>query len=243
MDLGKLKRVNNSNSVIQGNSSRHLGQLKRVFLKLKGVFQIVLSVTITLVIFGSRTPISYPQDENIDINKPMDIKNQNKDQNYNEIPDDRRHWSGLYVRQGDRIVEASAEDKSVAQSYPKWSDKGSISDGKRLTILTQKNSYKVNEEIRVIHIFESIKLGDQVYVMGPKPVNGEYLDGQLVTDPPPNNEVPWIPLLYDGATLPSPAVDYNYDITSYSFSAPGTHQIYWQLGSLKSNTLTIEITK
>jgi hypothetical protein len=239
----KLNNENDSNRIIQSNSSRNLGQLKRVFWKLRFFLKIVLAVNIGLVVFGNRSLPSYPQDKNIRINKPMDINNQNKDQNHDEIPDYQKRWSGLHVRQGDRIVEASAEDQSVAQSYPHWSDKGSISDGKRLTILTQKNRYRVNEEIRVIHVFESTKLGEQVYIMGPKPVNGEYLDGQLVTAPPPNNEIPWNPLLYDGATLPSPAVDYNYDITSYTFSAPGTHQIYWQLGSLKSNILTIEITK
>jgi hypothetical protein len=77
--------------------------------------------------------------------------------------------------------------------------------------------------------------------MGPKPVYGEYVDGQLVTAAPPPGEDPLVPPIYDGITLPSPAVDYGYDITSYRFSKPATHEIQWRLDSLRSNLLTLEI--
>jgi hypothetical protein len=71
--------------------------------------------------------------------------------------------------------------------------------------------------------------------MGPKAIYGEYVDGQLVTPAQPPPEI------YDGLVVDSPDVDYNYDITSYRFSRPGHHQIYWQLGDLRSNTLDIEV--
>ena len=48
--------------------------------------------------------------------------------------------------------------------------------------------------------------------------------------------------MYDGAVL-SPAVDCNYEITDYTFSKPGVHQICRQLDTLKSNILTVKIIK
>ena len=149
----------------------------------------------------------------------------------------------LYVRQGDRLVEASEEDRVVAGRYSSWPDKGQIVDGKRLTILTGTTSCAVNDEVRVVHVFEAGTLGLPVYVMGPKPVYGEYVDGELATESPRNQERPWDPEFYAGATLPSPAVDYNYEITSYRFAVPGAHSILWDLGQLQSNRLTIEVTE
>jgi hypothetical protein len=49
------------------------------------------------------------------------------------------------------------------------------------------------------------------------------------------------PATYNGLTVPSPAVDYNYEITSYRFDAVGEHRIQWRLGALRSNVLTIEV--
>lgn len=170
------------------------------------------------------------------------MDNNNKSKRY-DIPQHLEHWPGLFVREGERIVEAPAEDQAVAQSYPGWPDKGSILDGKRLTILTKKTTYQVDEEIRVIHIFEAVEPGHQVYIMGPKTIYGEYLDEQSVTLTPPEGEDPLIPQFYNGRVVPSPAVDFNYEITSYSFSAPGKHKIYWKLNSLQSNTLVFEIVR
>jgi hypothetical protein len=52
-----------------------------------------------------------------------------------------------------------------------------------------------------------------------------------------------VPKNYDGRALPSPAVDYNYEITQYRFAEPGLHQIYWQIGNLRSNTLSLEVVR
>ena len=46
---------------------------------------------------------------------------------------------------------------------------------------------------------------------------------------------------YDGVTLPSPAVDYNYDVTHHHFAERGTHRIAWLLGTLHSDELEIEV--
>lgn len=158
-----------------------------------------------------------------------------------EIPEHLRHWPGMFVRQGSQILEAAPEDQAVARSYPRWPDKGPLTEGKRITLLTGKTAYRVNEEIRVIHVYEVVVPGQLVYVMGPKPVYGEYVDEQLVAPEPPPGEDPFVPPFYDGRALPSPAVDYNYDRTSYSFPAPGHHRIDWRIGGLSSNTLELEI--
>jgi hypothetical protein len=151
----------------------------------------------------------------------------------------------LFVRRGDDFEDAPAEDVEVASKYPECADKGPLRDGTRLTILTAKDKYRVGEEIRVIHVVEVVEPGGQVYISGPKPVYGEYVDGKLATKPLPKDmhDDPLVPLDYDGPTLLSPADDYNYDVTAYTFSKPGRHKIQWHLGALRSNTLEIDIAK
>ena len=156
------------------------------------------------------------------------------------LPPHLGRWPGLYVRQEQRIVDAPAEDQSVAKSYPSWPSKGALSGGMRITLLTKKTRYALGEQIRVIHVFEAPGPGIDVYVMGPKFVHGESVDGAAVSSAPEVKTYPWLGI-YDGAVLKSPAVDYNYDITTYRFSEPGTHVLSWQLGPLRSNPITIEI--
>lgn len=172
-----------------------------------------------------------------------DSKNKDRRNGINSIPEHLKRWPGLYVRKGGQIVDASKEDISVARGYPISRNKGPILDGKRLTLLTEKTAYQVNEEIHVIHVVELIEPGHHVYVMGPKKIYGEYVDGRLVTEPLPKRGDPLVPLTYSGTVLPSPAVDYNYEITTYTFSKPGIHRIWWKIGSLQSNTLTLSIQK
>lgn len=148
-----------------------------------------------------------------------------------------RHWPGLYMRQGDKIVEALPEDVVVAKTYPTAKVKGRAVGGIRLTILTKKTCYRVNEEVRVIHVMEVIEPGHKMFVMGPKQVYGEYVDGKLVTPEAHPQQV------YDGLVLDSPNVDYNYDITTYSFDTPGRHEIYWQVGEVRSNKLELDVVE
>lgn len=156
------------------------------------------------------------------------------------LPPHLARWPGLYVRQEQRIVDAPAEDQTVAKSYPSWPSKGALNSGMRITLLTKKTRYALGEQIRVIHVFEAPGAGIDVYVMGPKFVYGESVDGAPVSGAPELKTYPWLGI-YDGAVLKSPAVDYNYDITTYRFSEPGAHVISWQLGPLRSNAITVEI--
>jgi hypothetical protein len=147
----------------------------------------------------------------------------------------------VYVRQGGRMVAAPADDQAVARGYAAWPDKGPVVDGLRLTILTKRQRCDVGEEVRVLHVLEATGRGHELHVMGPKAVHGEWVDGRLATAAPPEVEDPWVPVLYDGAVVAGPGVDFNYEITSYTFDAPGRHRIQWQLGALRSNVLEIEV--
>lgn len=153
-----------------------------------------------------------------------------------KTPEYLKEWRGLYMRNGDQIVEALQEDIEVAQSYPKVKDKGTLVAGRRITIMCRKDTYYVNEEVRVIHVLDVIESGQQIFIMGPKAVVGEYVDDRAIA-----SEDSGKPNLYDGRVINSPGLDYNYDITTYSFPTPGRHTIHWQMGELRSNTLELKI--
>ena len=147
-------------------------------------------------------------------------------------------WPGLFVRDGDKIVDAPDADVRLARSYPSWPDKGTIIQGTRLTVMAEGRTYQV---VRVIHVLDITEPGQEAYVMGPKPVLGEHVDGVLAT-PPAQGEDPTALMLTDGLVLPSPVVDYNFDITEYRFDTAGTHEISWRMGALVSNTLRIVVS-
>lgn len=158
------------------------------------------------------------------------------------LPAYLQHFPGLYVRKGSDIVDAPAADVAVAKGYARSNEKGPIIEGHRLTLLTQKKTYRVGEEVRVLHVHEIAVDGDQIYPMGPKPIRGELINGKLVTPALVLDVDPFLPDVYDGPVLPSPAVDYNWEITSYRFSAPGVRTIQWKLGKFESNALSIDVS-
>lgn len=160
-----------------------------------------------------------------------------------EMPTPRhlREWRGLFVRDGGRIVSASEADIAVAKSYARSRSRGPLAaNGERLTILAAKTTYAAGEEIRVIHAHEATRAGIDMYVMGPKEVFGETVNGRATTQPS------FIEGTYDGEVVPAPAVDYNYEITSYRLP-PGRHVIRWSQRTmssdlvLTSNELEIEV--
>ncbi|MFC5742015.1 hypothetical protein [Dyella tabacisoli] len=156
------------------------------------------------------------------------------------LPPDFSGLPRLYVRVGSEIREAPPDDQDLARSYPGWPDKGVISDGRRLTILTARQRVGLNEEVRVIHVAEAIDPGVVLYTMGPKAISGESVDGILTTAPRMKDDDPLRPAgLYDGPVVAGPAIDYGYDVTTYTFDATGLHRIVWQLGELVSNELLI----
>jgi hypothetical protein len=149
----------------------------------------------------------------------------------------------LYVRRGNDIVDAPAADIAVLRSYPSLPGKGPLTGaaGERLTILTAKTTYAPGEEIRVIHVHEATLPGASLYVMGPKEVSGEYVDGKLAS-----RAATVQPGAYDGAVLASPGVDTNYDITSHRLAA-GRHTLQWRSDTLsgpavlESNVVAVDV--
>lgn len=150
-----------------------------------------------------------------------------------------------YERSGHRIVPLPPADLVALRAYPRLdaSAKG-VPVGpaqERLTLTTAKTTYAPGEDIRILHVHEVGGPGLELYVMGPKTVYGEYVDGKLyslhATQPPEP---------YDGLVLPSPGVDTNFDTTVYRLP-PGEHTIVWRASMLSSstvltsNTLTIEV--
>jgi hypothetical protein len=156
--------------------------------------------------------------------------------------DPREHEPGDRAAMRFRSESPQAADHAVAQQYEAYPDKGPLTAGGRITIMTAKAQYGVGEEVRVIHLHEVLESGVPVYVMGPKPVLGEYLDNRLVTKPSSESDDPLSQGVYDGVTVPGPFVDANYDVTCYTFSSRGTHEVQWRWVSLRSNTLVLRVT-
>jgi len=139
-------------------------------------------------------------------------------------------------------VESGQIDLALMESYGEWDDKGPVIDGRRITILTGSLSYKVNEEVLIAHVLEATLPGHEVHVMGPKIVFGEYINGELQGEAVPDDQSdPFVPLEYDGRVLDSPATDFNYDASVYTFVEPGDFEICWKPGKWRSNTLKIEV--
>jgi hypothetical protein len=147
----------------------------------------------------------------------------------------------LFVRQDGRVVEAPEADIAVAEGYASWPDKGPLVDGRRLTIMAAQSPYAVGDAVRIIHVLEVTTPDLPLYVMGPKPVLDEYVDGRLVTGSPPQGVDPLLPDSYDGRTLKGPGLDFNWEITSYRFAEPGRHEVVWRPGGLSSNKLFLGV--
>jgi hypothetical protein len=142
----------------------------------------------------------------------------------------------LWVRAGNDIVRAPAEDNAVAATYATSPARSRpLVDNMRIAILTARTRVAVGEPVRVIHVLDAPEPGTEVYVMGPKEITDEVVDGV------PGTAQPVIPLTYDGMVVRSPHADFNYDITVHTFTTPGRHTITWHLGNLTSNTLEIDV--
>ncbi len=157
----------------------------------------------------------------------------------------KNFWRGyqVYDSASNRFVDASDADQLLLKNYPTAVAKGAWRDGTRLTLLTAKTTYTINEPVRIAHVIEETTIGRQLYIMGPKKITDEYMQEELKTPEGLNPEgaYPWLPLVYSGKTLAAPNVDYNFEITEYRFEKKGVYTIQWRPGKYQSNTLTITI--
>lgn len=148
----------------------------------------------------------------------------------------------LFVREDGIPVEAPDRDLQVARGYNQWPDKGEVVDGIRITILVDKTEYAVDEEVRVLHVLEVVEAGRPIFVMGPKPVFDEYLDGEIYGNPSRQDDGdPFVPDIYNGRVREGPGLDFNFEITSLRFSGPGNHRFRWCPGQWESNVLHIVV--
>lgn len=139
-------------------------------------------------------------------------------------------------------MDMSDKDMIAAKEYTEWSEKGLVKDGRRVTIISKKKNYEINELVNIQHFLEATIPGYKMYIMGPKAIFDEYINGRLQGKTlKAKNQDPFIPTSYDGRVKESPAIDGNYQITSYIFSEPGVYEICWQPGKWKSNILKIEV--
>jgi hypothetical protein len=113
-------------------------------------------------------------------------------------------------------------------------------DGIVLAIATTKTSVAVGEDVVVGHAV-AVAEGHDAWIVGPKPVYGEIVDGQARTEMYETPNYPWV-LSYDGAVVPGPRVDNNFQVTTYRFTTPGRHTIVWSIGGHESNTLVIDVS-
>lgn len=137
-----------------------------------------------------------------------------------------------YLQQPPQL--ASPGDQAVAARYARSPVRGELTGGARLTILTERTTYKINEEVRVIHVFEAPEPGHELQLSGPKPIRGEFVDGVDRASGPE--------ALYDGRVAPSPGADFHWEVTTYRFAAPGPHRIQWRTDGRASNVIEIEVT-
>jgi len=152
------------------------------------------------------------------------------------IPDYLAKAPELWMRAGTDIVRAPAADNALAATYARSLLRvRPLVDGRRIAILTASTRVRVGEPVRVIHVLDAADPGLDVYVMGPKAITDERIDGGA------GSADTIIPLEYDGAVVKSPHADWNYDITTYTFATPGRHTIVWHLGTLGSNVLEIDV--
>ncbi len=135
-------------------------------------------------------------------------------------------------------MSAELDLDAAKAAYARWPDKGPERDGWRLTVFTEQLVASVGEDVVVLHAAEATT-GHSVYVMGPKPVRGESVDGHPTT--PPATAYELAPLDYDGKVLTGPAADLNFEPTRYTFDEPDIHVVTWEIGDLRSNELRIDV--
>lgn len=154
-----------------------------------------------------------------------------------EIPDPPCH-----TRDAAGVPKPCAEpDAAVVRAYATWAHGQTIARV-RFSIGTASARVKVGEPVRVLHVMESLD-ATPLWIMGPKAISGLVVDGapRRPASPPRTTREPWVPGTYDGAVVPGPGLDSNFEITELRFATPGRHTIVWHVGRWRSNVLVITV--
>jgi hypothetical protein len=122
--------------------------------------------------------------------------------------------------------------------YEAWIDKGLEVRGFRFTLIPNRTELLAGDVLRLMHVAEATTDAGLLYPMGPKPVIGEFVDGKR-QGPESRMGDFGEPLDYDGLVVAGPAIDSNFEESTYSLE-PGRHEIVWRpQDGLESNTLRI----
>jgi len=160
-----------------------------------------------------------------------------KENNYTITP------NGLYFYSDDgEIMPGTISDMNTLKNYIDYKDKGKLKNNSRVTIMSAQKGYKIDEEVRIIHVYESLAEGQELLTNSPKKIYDEYINDSLKTEKSPDSNYPWV-FLYDGGIDESPGLDYGFDITRYMFSEKGTYEIQWKPGAMESNILKITVSE
>ncbi len=152
-------------------------------------------------------------------------------------------WAGYQVFDAakKRFVDAREDDAKLIRDYPFWIDKGPLIDGTRLTLTCARLEYATGEPVRIAHIVEETSRERLLYIVGPKAIHDECVNDKPACAQQNTGDYPWLPASYDGEVLPTPGIDYNFEITQYVFDEPGTYRIQWRPGRYRSNVLHISV--
>jgi len=138
----------------------------------------------------------------------------------------------LLERKGDKIVAAPTEDLALAKTYRAFQKQRTAGYG--------PTDYDHDAPCAVPHgragscaaHIGSRRIWNERSSYGPKKVYDEYVDGKLVTSKGPGEKP-----TYDGRVADRPIVDFNYEITTYTFTEPGLHTIQWKGGGIRLKAL------
>lgn len=148
-------------------------------------------------------------------------------------------FRGLYfIDKNGEITEADSAEVNLVLYYNPQSNTKKFVNEERVTILSKKTNYAVNEPVKIVHLFESSSANNELYINGPKQIYDEYVNSSLKTETAASNSYPWT-TIYDGEVIQAPGIDYAFDITEYQFNEPGTYLIQWKPVGLESNLLKI----
>jgi hypothetical protein len=125
--------------------------------------------------------------------------------------------------------------KAIKGAYRNSELRGDVKGGVKLTILTVKKSFAVNEPIHVFHVAETVQPGIELRLAGPLPVQ-DFIDGR------PAGAKAQLGV-YNGRVSREPCIAVNYEITTHRFPTPGSHSIQWVEDGFVSNAIEVDIVE
>lgn len=148
------------------------------------------------------------------------------------------HYGGYMERVGDELRNIDAAGEAVIQSYHRFEGKPELVEGRRITLLSEVQTARVGDTIRIFHVYEDQRPEAELYVMGPKAIHGLCIDGKCVEPAGALGDYPEVGV-YDGRVIEQPGWDYNFEISKLVFDKEGEHTMEWITCGLVSNVVRV----